>query len=283
MNNSTKLRKHQLPYVSVYCITYNQREVLIRTISGLFHQDYDRSMFEIIVLDDGSNDGSLEYLKAMQEVSPVRFKIISVNHTGDYLSAKRFNQCIAQASPWAVAFVHIEDAYVKPDFVMQHIKWHMQDVPALVSGAIFEGESETWDFTSCERARVYAKFGRPLECDFRAIWAKSMSYSRESMERIWREPYDRPFDERMTGWGYHEVEFAWRMHQAGVKMVYDPAAGVYHPPHTEATESARGFDREELLGCGRTQNLHYLLEKHSVDGEGEWILDKEIDWLSLVV
>lgn len=270
----------ELPYVTVYSITYRQKQILRQTLSDLFGQTYPVSRYEIVVLDDGSNDGTLELLYLLASRSPVPMKILSVDHEADYLSAKRFNQCVASASPLTDVFVHVEDVIVRPDFIWQHVKWHMQSVPSLVSGAMFEGEIVTWDLAASDPDRRYlAPNADPVECDFQAAWAKSLSYTRAMMASIWQEPYDRPFDERMTGWGYHEVEFAWRMLQAGVHIIYDPAAGVFHPPHVREAERLRGFDRASVMEEGESKNIDYLCRKHGLSGLDEWSAPRAITWI----
>lgn len=274
----------ELPYASVYTITYRQKEVLRETLSGLFNQTYPAMRYEIIVLDDGSEDGTLELLSQLTQRSPVPMKTLSVFHEADYLSAKRFNQCVASASKSTDVFVHVEDAIVRPDFIWQHVKWHMQATPSLVSGAMFEGETVTWDLTASDPDRRYlSPDGDPVECDYQAAWAKSMSYARGMMASIWQEPYDRPFDERMTGWGYHEIEFAWRMLQAGARIIYDPAAGVFHPRHTEDREKRRGFDRAEVIREGEPKNIDYLCRKHGLSGLDEWAAPRAITWVDRAV
>jgi glycosyltransferase involved in cell wall biosynthesis len=274
----------ELPYTTVYTITYRQQEVLKETLAGLFDQTYPETRYEIVVLDDGSEDGTRELLDHLTHLSPVPMKVLSVFHEADYLSAKRFNQCVARASESAEVFVHVEDAMVRPDFIWQHVKWHLQSVPCLVTGAMFEGLKLTWDITASDPDRRYLSLdGDPVECDFQAAWAKSMSYTRAMISAIWKEPYDRPFDERMTGWGYHEIEFAWRMLQAGARIIYDPAAGVFHPPHIEAKEKQRGFDRADLINEGEPKNIDYLCRKHGLSGLDEWAAPRQITWVDPII
>ena len=53
-----------------------------------------------------------------------------------------------------------------------------------------------------------------------------------------------PFDDHMTGWGYHETEFAYRAEAAGAACVYDIDCGVYHPAHNPRDEvEYRGVHR----------------------------------------
>ena len=94
-------------------------------------------------------------------------RVLAVEHEADYLSARRFNDCIAEVSDDVEVLVHVEDAFVRPDFIWQHVKWHVLATESLVSGAMFEGDHETWDPAACERGRLFDATGQPVECDYR--------------------------------------------------------------------------------------------------------------------
>lgn len=60
----TKAEKPPIePDFSVIIPSYNNKVQLIKTLQSLIDQDYKRTKFEIIVIDDGSNDGSFKALK----------------------------------------------------------------------------------------------------------------------------------------------------------------------------------------------------------------------------
>ena len=53
--------------LSVVVISFNQADFLKRLVGQLLAQDYDPAAYEIIVVDDGSIDGSREWLRAQHE------------------------------------------------------------------------------------------------------------------------------------------------------------------------------------------------------------------------
>jgi hypothetical protein len=76
-----------------------------------------------------------------------------------------------------------------------------------VTGANFEGDQETWDPASCRRARLGGADGWARELTaWTAVWGASLSYPRTLVAALRRDPFERPSDERMTGWGFHEVD-----------------------------------------------------------------------------
>ena len=54
-----------LPFFSVVVPTYNSLETLQQTIEGLLGQNYPSDRYEIIIIDDGSTDGTTDYLEQM--------------------------------------------------------------------------------------------------------------------------------------------------------------------------------------------------------------------------
>ncbi len=261
----------EIPYVTVYTITYNQSDVVRRTIDRLLEQDYPRQRWAIVVLDDGSTDDTAVVLARQARYSPISINVLSVIHEADYMSAARWNQCIAHSPAQTEVFIQIDDVCVRPDFIQQHVKWHIPDLPCLVTGAKFEGPEETWELSSCRRAKLAGPGGTVRETEqFTAVWGASLSFSRQLMETVKEPPHDMPYDERMSGWGYHEVELAYRMQKAGATIVYDPQAGVFHQDHTTESETHRGLDRDQQVTRGTQDNQQYVLAKHTLEQLPRW-------------
>jgi glycosyltransferase involved in cell wall biosynthesis len=264
-----------VPCVSVYAITFNQCDRLEQTLASLFDQDYPAERYQIIVLDDGSADGTSRLLADLAATGPATGPVeligLRCEREGDYLSARRWNQCIAACSPRTDVLIQIDDVLVRPDFIRQHVKWHEGGGDFLVTGAKFEGDEETWDLASCRRGKLAGDGGAAATVEaFTAVWGASLSFSRRAVEKIYQEPHEIPYDQRMRGWGYHEVELACRMQAAGAKIVYDPAAGVFHQNHTAESEAGRGLDRQALVRDGMLENEAYLLRKHGLPSLPRW-------------
>ena len=103
-----------------------------------------------------------------------------------------------------------------------------------------------------------------------AVWGASLSYPRALVAALWREPFERPFDERMTGWGFHEIEFAYRAVRAGARVVYDPAAGVFHQHHTPRNDRGRGIGHGRHKALDGARNEEYVLSKHGLTALPRW-------------
>ncbi|WP_462251531.1 glycosyltransferase [Ekhidna sp.] len=62
---------NQLPLVSVICICHNHLSFLRESIQSVLNQTYPE--IEIIIVDDGSTDGSKEMIKALVKDKPIHF------------------------------------------------------------------------------------------------------------------------------------------------------------------------------------------------------------------
>ena len=258
-----------VPFVTAFTITYNQRERVEATVADLMAQDYPRDRYEVVVLDDGSRDGTASALGGLAATAPVPLKVLACAHEAHYQSARRWNQCIAAAWPRSEVFVQVDDVRARPDFLRRHAAWHAGPKRVMVTGAKFEGDDETWELSSCQRGGL-SPDGGAVDVAFTAMWGASLSFSRAGVEAVMRPPHERPYDERMQGWGFHEVELALRMERAGARMVYDPGVGVFHRNHEPAGEARRELDREALVSRGSAANEAYLLRKHGLARLPRW-------------
>ena len=109
---------HQLPpKFSVIIPVYNSAETLVRAVESVLAQTWPAH--EIIVVDDGSSDKSLELVRSFDE--PVR--VIVQTNTG--VSAARNRGAEAATGDW-LAFLDADDYYY-PDRLRWHVELIMRD------------------------------------------------------------------------------------------------------------------------------------------------------------
>lgn len=103
-----------LPLVSVITPTFNRRDLLpeaIASVLGQTHRD-----LELIVVDDGSTDGTGSYLKSLEDP---RVRVISQAHTGNYSAVR--NAGVARAAGEYVAFLDSDDVCA-PDRIERQLR-----------------------------------------------------------------------------------------------------------------------------------------------------------------
>lgn len=262
----------EYPFVSVLLPTYRQPEVLLLTLRDLSRQEYPRDRWELVLFDDGSRDCSAIVATASSDEA-IPLTLHRAPRGGEYRHATVFNELVRHAHRDAEVFVHVEDARVLPDFLAQHAKWHAGTDSILVTGPMCEGPVETFEAQACFRYEFMQQAGaaQVYRCCFQAIFAKSMSYSARLARQLTPANETGPYDEAMSGWGYHETEFAYRAECNGALCVYDLQCAVYHPPHRDRDEvEYRRIERETARDAGTKQNVDYLCAKHSLDGLPAW-------------
>ncbi|MCK5311333.1 MAG: glycosyltransferase [Desulfobacteraceae bacterium] len=99
MNNNI-----DLPVVSVVIPTYNRKDIISRAIESVYNQIYKN--YEIIIVDDGSTDGTVDYLK-----EHYNNKIHYVFQKNRGASSAR-NKGISKAKGKYIAFLDSDDEWV---------------------------------------------------------------------------------------------------------------------------------------------------------------------------
>jgi glycosyltransferase involved in cell wall biosynthesis len=114
--------------ISIITPSYNQAQYLEQTLQSVLTQDY--SNIEYIVMDGGSNDGSVDIIKRLesssllldiQERAPARHKINYWVSEKDNGQADAINKGFAKATGDIVAWLNSDDYYL-PNTISQVIK-----------------------------------------------------------------------------------------------------------------------------------------------------------------
>ncbi len=93
------------PLISVIIPTFNRRTKVLRAVNSVLGQTYDH--IEVVVVDDGSTDGTIEHLMKNFEN---RIKCLRGPHSGNPNSAR--NRGIESAKGTYIAFLDSDDRYL---------------------------------------------------------------------------------------------------------------------------------------------------------------------------
>lgn len=105
------------PLISVIIPVYNKEKIIKQTIDHIKEQDYPKDKIEIIVVDDGSKDNSLNVLKSIKGI-----KIFTKENGG---KASALNYGIKKANGKIICCLDA-DTYIKPD-VFKKAAYHFED------------------------------------------------------------------------------------------------------------------------------------------------------------
>jgi glycosyltransferase involved in cell wall biosynthesis len=118
--------REDAPRVSVIIPTRNRRDLLTQVLDALNRQTVPADRYEVIVVVDGSTDGSEDYLEAVE--SRARLHVIRQAHSG--LPAAR-NLGAANASEPVLVFLD-DDLLPVPSFIAAHANAHAEGNPRQV-------------------------------------------------------------------------------------------------------------------------------------------------------
>jgi GT2 family glycosyltransferase len=209
-----------LPLLSVVVPTFNRRDVLEKTLPSLLEQSAAPGDYEILVVVDGSMDGTLEMLGSHRERS--RLRILLQENRG--LASARNRG--AQAARSGIVLFLDDDMIASRELVAAHLEAHSGVGERVVFGALELAEGvrksflkegvETWG------RELDTRFGSPGhrfrfdDCHFGNASIPGAMLSRAG-----------GFDESFTRFGNEDYELGWRLIEAGAEMRYAPRAKAF--------------------------------------------------------
>lgn len=210
--------------ITVVIPTYNRHNTLETTLSALLIQT--RFPDEVIVVDDGSNDGTWEMIQSWQRRDDLPFRFIPLRqHNAGPATAR--NQGVKTATSDLIAFLG--------DDTIPQKRWlesHFTRQNALGYGCAVLGLTE-WDK---EEMRVTpflrfinnygAQFGYALisdgdEIPFTCFYTSNISLPRKYL-------VDQPFNEIFPNAMWEDLEAGYRLSLSGMRIYYLKEARTYH-------------------------------------------------------
>jgi glycosyltransferase involved in cell wall biosynthesis len=236
-------------FFSVVIPTYNRQPILEKCLRAIEHQQLrDGSVvegYEVVLVDDGSTDGTLEWLESHKSEFPhVR------SHSQDHMGpAAARNLGVEQAKGDTIIFID-SDLVVTEQFLQAHADALVQGEKQLGSNRFF---TYGWVINTCN-------FDHPTSepykiTDFSAAY---FATGNVAIARKWLEKAGL-FDTRFQLYGWEDLELGVRLKQLDLKLIKCPEAVGYHwhPPFA-LDQIPRMIDRE--IQRGRMGVLFY--EKH---------------------
>ena len=217
---------------------YEAPDELSLTLAGLERQTYPRNLFEVVVVDDGS-DPPLE----LAEPNPLRVRVIHQEDLGFGLARARNNGARA-ADGDLLAFLDC-DMVPEADWLASHARWHHAASDLVTLGFRNHVEVAGIDAAAVRgRPGSLAELfgGRPVQRPewierrmsltddlasdaddvFRVVTGGNFAVSADFFGAV------GGFDESFTQWGSEDIEFGWRAYALGAVLVPERAALCWH-------------------------------------------------------
>jgi glycosyltransferase involved in cell wall biosynthesis len=197
------------PELSVVVATHNRRELLRSCLESLERQWASMDVFEVVVVVDGSTDGTSEMLGEL--APPYQLAIVSQPPLG--VSAAR-NAGAARADGDILLFID-DDEEACPTLVAAHLQAHLERNKLAGVGWIerrVPGGADRFARVRAEEGRLdnYGRASRPLT--YLDCYGGNCSVSRATFEEVGGFATDL----RRA----NDLEFAYRLHEAGVEFKF---------------------------------------------------------------
>lgn len=215
--------------LSVIIPTHNRADVLEICLNKITHQE--GVDFEIVVVDDGSEDHTAKVVAGFEDVIYIKQK---ASHQG----AAR-NKGAKKASGGILLFIG-DDIFAEPGFLMQHMNAHTlnPDEEVVVLGYTTWDpfleitpymkflESSGWQFAYHLLKPGFTNHPEP----YKFFYTSNISLKKSLFDK---EKFNRSF----TEYGWEDIELGYRLWKKhGMRLYYEPDAKVLH--HHVIPESA---------------------------------------------
>jgi glycosyltransferase involved in cell wall biosynthesis len=206
--------------ITVVVATYNRRAGLERLLRSLAEQTYPADRFEVVVVDDGSTDGTPGLLGSI--AVPYALRSFSQPNSGP---AAARNLGVEQARGSLIVFLD-DDVVPVPGLLVAHEAAHGYTTSHVVTGPMLppppDWSQPAWDRWDAEQLRKQyeAMLSGQFECSQRQFFTANASVHRHLFQAA------GGFDTRFKR--AEDMELAWQMSRHGARFVFEPSAEVVH-------------------------------------------------------
>lgn len=211
--------------LTVVIPTFNRAQVLKKALNAYRAQSEPQLISELIVVDDGSTDNTESVVREVAGASAFPIRYLRQENRGP---AAARNYGIREARSPIILFT---DSDIVPDraLVSQHIKWHKenpQSFVAILGYVSWPSDPRPTPFMKWygEDGPLfgYRKFQNRNELNFVHFYTCNVSLKAEFLRLCGQ------FDEDFKSAAYEDIELAYRLSKAGLRVLYNSHAIAYH-------------------------------------------------------
>lgn len=209
-----------MPTVSVVLPTYNRLARLKTVLKGLEQQNYALQDFEVIVVSDGSTDGTEDYIRTVE--TPLDLRSFSQHNQG---AAVARNFGLEKARGAIILFID-DDVVPAPQLIVEHMRIHQQDDgrTVVLGPMLTPPDYDMLPWVAWEQAMLEKQYKSMVAGDWqptaRQFYTGNTSLARQHL--LDHEGFDPCFRRA------EDVELAYRLADSGLRFQFNPEAVGYH-------------------------------------------------------
>jgi glycosyltransferase involved in cell wall biosynthesis len=207
--------------LSVIVPTYNRLAKLQKTLEGFCAQTLPRVEFEVIVVDDGSTDGTREFMEKFSAPENFKLSYFFLEHGG----VGRVRNFGIEKAAGAIILFCGDDTCPDRNLLQIHNERHKKEKGVAVLGlAIWDESEKVTDFmhylAPAGPQFHYNTIKNKNSAGFEHFYTCNISLSREWLET---EKFDERFD-----CAFDDIELGLRLEKKGLRVVFESQAVVFH-------------------------------------------------------
>lgn len=244
-----------MPKVSVVLPTYNRLAQLQQVLAGLEKQSYPFDKFEVIIVSDGSTDGTNDYLQQVAAQSVLNVRPVLQENQGP---AAARNHGIQVARGELILFID-DDVVPVPTLIEAHVASHRRaEHDIVVMGPMHTpSEFNMKPWVRWEQAMLDKQYElwatSEWKSDARRFYTGNASVARQHL--LDANGFDTNFRRS------EDAELAYRLAEQGIEFVFNPEAVGYHYAERSFAswlQTPYMYGRNDVI-CARDKGHSWLL------------------------
>jgi len=201
--------------ISIIIPTFNRSLLLYKTLTRVLRQNFPKSLYEIIVVDDGSKDNTQKLVTNLRKEYK-NLAYVYQKHKGRAV-AKNLGIDISRGK--LIIFLD-DDILVNEQFISEHVKYYKKYDQITVGPIEMPKEFLESNFIKYISSGTFVKSADSLKKPFFHTTA-NLSISRNVLG-------EECFDESFSLYGYEDLDLGYRLFKKGVKTFINKNAKGVH-------------------------------------------------------
>lgn len=239
------------PLISVVIPTFNRLPRLKQVLGALSNQSLGNALFEVVVVSDGSTDGTKEYL------SGYTARPLVYAHQENAGPGAARNRGVHLARGRLILFID-DDIVATPTLVERHLAAHGESATTVVIGPMLDAPGFRYSpWVAWEQAMLYKQYRAMRESvfapTFRQFYTGNASVARPLF--LGAGGFNASFRRA------EDIELAYRLDQLGATFVFDETAIAHHFAERSFASwiaAADAYGRNDVT-FAREHEQHWLL------------------------
>ncbi len=220
--------------LSVLVPTFDRRELLARKFASLAEQTLSKTDFEVIVCDDGSTDGTREWLAELRP--PFALQVLT---PPEKLGAAGARNLCAEYAVGKTLLMSDDDCLLAPEALAEHLAAHRRFPQSVIIGKLVLPDS-------LRQGGRREPFEQAFGFGSRALWINATGANTSIPAWAFRQVGG--YDPSFTGYGGEDPHLALKLRALGLSFRRAPRALAYH-----AARQLGGNFQEKAFAAGRAQ------------------------------